>query len=103
MRVIAVKTLKQYAKKKKEAEQALFAWYEEARKANWKSHHNLKAQFRNASVIGDKRVVFNIHGNKYRLIIDIEYRLSIIFIVWVGSHPEYDKIDAKKITYVKTN
>jgi mRNA interferase HigB len=103
MRVIAVKTLKQYAGKKKDAEQSLFAWYEEACNANWKSHNGLKAQFRNASIIGDKRVVFNIHGNKYRLIVDIEYRLQIIFIVWVGSHPEYDKIDAKKIVYVKTD
>jgi mRNA interferase HigB len=57
----------------------------------------------NASVIGDKRVVFNIHGNKYRLIVDIEYRLQIIFIVWVGRHKEYDNINAKTITYVKTD
>ena len=103
MRVIAVKTLRQYAKKKKEAEQPLFAWYEKAWKAHWKNHHELKEQIRNASVVGDKRVVFNIHGNKYRLIVDIEYRLQIIFIVWIGAHNEYDKIDAKKITYVKTD
>lgn len=91
MRIIAVKTLKQFAKKKKEAEQALFSWYKEARNAHWKSHHTLKAQFRNASVVADKRVVFNIHGNKYRLIVDIEYRLQIIFIVWIGTHAEYDR------------
>jgi len=103
MRVIAVKTLKQYAKKKKEAGQPLFAWYEETRKAHWKNHNELKEQIRNASVIGDKRVVFNIHGNKYRLIVDIEYRLQIIFIVWIGTHVEYDKMDAKKLIYVKTN
>jgi mRNA interferase HigB len=54
-------------------------------------------------VINDKRVVFNIHGNKYRLVVDIEYRLQIIFIVWAGSHAEYDKIDVKKLVYVKTN
>ncbi len=103
MRVIAVKTLKQYAKKKKEAEQSLFAWYQEACKANWRNHNELKEQVRTASVVGDKRVVFNIHGNKYRLIVDIEYRLQIIFIVWMGSHQEYDKIDVKKVAYVKTN
>jgi mRNA interferase HigB len=101
MRVIAVKTLKRYAKKKKDVEQSLFAWYEEAREAHWKNHKELKEQIRNASVIGNKRVVFNIHGNKYRLIVDIEYRLQIIFIVWIGSHSEYDKIDAKKVIYVK--
>lgn len=103
MRVIAVKTLKLYAKKKKEAEQSLFAWYEEACKADWKTPNELKTLFRNASVITDKRVVFNIHGNKYRLIADIEYRLQIIFIVWIGTHKEYDNVDAKKITYVKAD
>lgn len=103
MRIIAVKTLKQYAKKRKEAEQSLFAWYEEAGKASWKNHNELKEQLRNASIVGAKRVVFNIHGNKYRLVVDIEYRLQIIFIVWIGTHKEYDKIDAKKIMYVKTD
>jgi mRNA interferase HigB len=102
MRVIAVKTLKQYAKKKKEAGQSLFAWYEEAWKAHWKNRNELKEHIRNASVVGDKRVVFNIHGNKYRLIVDIEYQLQIIFIVWIGTHAEYDKVDAKKVIYVKT-
>ncbi|MES1215484.1 MAG: type II toxin-antitoxin system HigB family toxin [Bacteroidota bacterium] len=103
MRVIAVKTLKQYAGLKREAKQSLFAWYEEACKASWKNHNELKAMIGNASVIGDKRVVFNIHGNKYRLIVDIEYRMQIIFIVWVGTHKEYDKINAKTIAYGKTN
>ncbi len=79
MRVIAVKTLKLYAKRKKEAEQSLFTWYQEAVKAGWKNHNELKEQIRNASIAGDKRVVFNIHGNKYRLIVDIEYRVQIIF------------------------
>ncbi|MEO8402974.1 MAG: type II toxin-antitoxin system HigB family toxin [Chitinophagaceae bacterium] len=103
MRVIVVKTLKLYGKKRKEAEQSLLVWYEEAYQAEWKNHNELKAQFGNASVIGDKRVVFNIHGNKHRLIVDIEYELQIIFIVWIGTHKEYDLIDSKKITYVKTN
>lgn len=85
MRVIAVKTLKLYAKKRKDAEQSLFAWYHEAGKASWKNHNELKEQIRNASVVGDKRVVFNIHGNKYRLVVDIEYRLQIIFILWIGT------------------
>ena len=103
MRIIAVKTLRLYAKKKKEAEQALFSWYREACNAHWQNHQALKAQFRNASVVADKRVVFNIHGNKYRLIVDIEYRLQIIFIVWIGTHAEYNTIDVKKVVYVKTD
>ena len=103
MRVIAVKTLRQFAKKKKDAEQPLLAWYHEACRAHWKNYNELKAQICNASVINDKRVVFNIHRNKYRLIVDIEYRLQIIFIVWVGTHADYNKIDTKKVIYVKTN
>jgi mRNA interferase HigB len=103
MRIIASKTLKIYSQKNKEAEQSLLSWYEEAYKANWKNPNELKTQIRNASVISDKRVVFNIHGNKYRLIVDIEYRLQIIFIVWIGTHKEYDAINAKTVMYVKSN
>ncbi len=75
MRVIAVKTLKHYAQRKIEAEQSLLIRYEKACKGGWKNHNELKAQIGNASVIGDRRVVFNIHGNKHRLIVDIKYRL----------------------------
>lgn len=102
MRVIAVRALRNYAKKKKEAEQPLFLWYNEARRAHWKNNNELKAQFRNASIISGKRIVFNIHGNKYRLIVDIEFFLQIIFIVWIGTHAEYDKIDSKTLVYDKT-
>jgi mRNA interferase HigB len=72
MRVIAVKTLKEYAADYHQAEQALFSWYEEASTASWNSPNELKAQYRNASILTNKRVVFNIHGNSYRLIVDIE-------------------------------
>jgi len=101
MRIIAAKTLKLYAKKNKEAEQSLLIWYHEIAKVKWNNHNDLKQQFGNASVLSSKRVVFNIHGNKYRLVVDIEYYLKIIFIVWIGTHKEYDKIDAKKVAYVK--
>ena len=103
MRVIAVKTLKQFWEREHQAEQPLKSWYDEAEKANWQSPQELKSQYKNASILTDKRVIFNIHGNSYRLIADIEYRLQIIFIVWVGTHIDYDKINAKKIAYVKAN
>lgn len=80
MRVIAVKTLKAYSEKFQQAEQPLLSWYEEASAAEWSNPNELKAQFRNASVLTDKRVVFNIHGNTYRLIVDIEYRLKIVLL-----------------------
>ena len=103
MRVIAIKTLKEYWEEFPQAEQALLSWHEETETAGWNHPNELKAQYRNASILTDKRVVFNIHGNRYRLIVDIEYFLKIVFIVWFGTHKEYDKIDAKKINYVKTN
>ena len=103
MRVIAVKTLKEYAQTFQQAEQALLSWYEEAAIAQWNNPNELKAQYRSASVLTNKRVVFNIHGNSYRLIVDIEYRLKIVFVVWFGTHKQYDKIDAKTVSYVKTD
>ncbi len=103
MRVIAVKTLKDYAKEFHQAEQALFSWYDETILAEWNSPGELKAQYGNASILNNKRVVFNIHGNSFRLIVDIEYRLKIVFVVWFGTHKQYDNIDAKTINYVKAN
>lgn len=103
MRIIAVKTLKSFTEDFPKSSQPLLAWYDECLKAEWNNPNELKAQYGNASILNDKRVVFNIHGNTYRLIVDIEYRLKIVFIVWFGTHKEYDKIDAEKIEYVKTN
>jgi len=103
MRIIAVSTLKNYWIEFPQAEQSLLSWYEEVENAEWNSPNELKAQYGSASVLTDKRVVFNIHGNTFRLIVDVEYRLKIVFIVWFGTHDNYDKIDAKQINYVKTN
>lgn len=103
MRVIAVKTLKVCWETFPQGEQQLLSWYEEAGAAEWSSPNELKTQFRNASVLTDKRVIFNIHGNTYRLIVDIEYRLKIVFIVWFGTHKQYDKLDSKTVSYGKTN
>ena len=99
MRIIAVRTLKQFWEHNPKAEQALWSWNEEVELAEWKSPNELKLQFRNASIINSKRVVFNIHGNVYRLVADVEYRLKIVFVVWIGTHKEYDKIDIKTVRY----
>lgn len=97
MRIIAIKTLAECWDEFPKAKQSILSWYEEAEVAAWNDPHELKAQYRNASVITDKRVVFNIHGNSYRLIVDIEYHLKIIFVVWFGTHEQYyNNIDAKK-------
>lgn len=103
MRVIATKTIKTHCNKYPTAKQSLLAWLQEAEVADWNNPNKLKAQYRNASVLNTRRVVFNIHGNDFRLIVDIEYRLKIVFVVWFGTHVQYDKIDAKTISYAKAN
>ena len=103
MRIISKRTLTLFWRKHPASEQPLKSWFDEAINANWRNPNELKLQFGNASIISDKRVVFNIHGNAYRLVVDIEFRLQIIFIVWIGTHHEYDKIDVRKVEYVKTD
>lgn len=99
MRIIAISTLRIFWLKHKSAEQPLKSWVQEAESSIWKNSAELKSKYRNASIISSKRTIFNIKGNDYRLIVDIEYRLKIIFIVWVGTHSQYNKIDAKNISY----
>lgn len=103
VRVIAVKTLKYWYQKYPKAKQALLSWYDEATSSDWSNPNELKTHYRNASILSEKRVIFNIHGNSFRLIVDIEYRLKIVFIVWFGTHKDYDQLDAKTISYVKTH
>ena len=101
MRIIKEKTLFKYCKisKYNHAKESLKAWIYEVKYSSWDNANELKSKYGNASIISSKRVVFNIKGNDYRLIVDIEYKLKIIFIVWFGSHAEYDKIDAKTTSY----
>ncbi len=101
MRIIKEKTLTDYCKlsRYKPAAESLKAWVFEAKYSTWNNANELKSKYRNASVISSKRVVFNIKGNDYRLIVDIEYKLKIVFIVWFGTHAEYDKIDTKMVSY----
>ncbi|NVK66844.1 MAG: type II toxin-antitoxin system HigB family toxin [Flavobacteriales bacterium] len=97
--IISKKTLRDFWETvgNEDSEQALKSWYQEAQQADWKSPNDIKAQYKNASVVGNNRVVFNICGNKYRLIVKINYTSSWVFIRFVGTHKEYDKIDATKI------
>jgi len=103
MRIIKEKTLIELVDNNRysTANESIKAWIFEIRKADWNNSGQLKAKYRNASIIGDKRVIFNIKGNDFRLITDIEYKLKIVFIVWFGTHNEYNKIDAKTIRYEK--
>ena len=74
----------------------LGAWYGEAAKATWKSSAELKAQYGSASIVSSERVVFNIKGNDYRLVVAINYHFQVLLISWVGTHKEYDQIDVRE-------
>ncbi|MDA3835641.1 MAG: type II toxin-antitoxin system HigB family toxin [Spirochaetales bacterium] len=97
MRIITLRTLKQFWLKKPDAEKTLKAWHAEAKAADWQSPTEIKAQYRSASILQDSRVVFNICGNKYRLIVKINYHFSIIYIRFIGTHKKYDTINAEEI------
>lgn len=97
MRIIAKKILRDFWTIHKDFEQQLKSWYQEASKAEWKNLNELKAEYPNASILSDNWVVFNIKGNSYRLIIKMNFDYQMIWIRFIGTHPEYDKIDATKI------
>ena len=97
MRVISRKTLKEFWDQHPDAQQPLQAWYHDAKQAVWKSSADIKDVFRNASFVANNRVVFNIKGNKYRLIVAIQYEYGIVYIRFVGTHREYERIDASRI------
>lgn len=97
MRVISVSTLKAFWKRHPDAEQPLKAWFDEARTAAWSTPSDIKRRYRTASILKNRRVVFNIKGNDYRLVVAVAYRLQIVYVKFVGSHREYDVVDAETI------
>lgn len=97
MRVIAKKVLRDFWGKHADSEEALKTWFKEASKASWESPSDIKQDYARASILKSGRVVFNIVGNKYRLIVDINYTRKWIFIRFIGTHSNYDKIDANTI------
>ncbi len=97
MRVIAKKTLIDFWKNNKDAEQPLKAWYHEVKIAIWTKPSDVKKLYGDASILKKSRVVFNIAGYKYRLIVAIRYEFQIIYIRFIGTHKQYDKIDANNI------
>lgn len=100
MRVIALSTLKKFlaaSPAHTDAEEAVLAWYRETVKADWSTPNEVKAQFGSASHLKDGRVVFNIAGNKYRLVVWINYDYRVVYIRFIGTHEQYDEIDAQTI------
>ncbi len=97
MRIISKKALRDFWQKHADSEQQLKSWFQETSNAQWKNTKQIKKEYPSASFLNDNRVVFNIKGNKYRLIVKINYDYGMVWIRFVGTHAEYDKIDAIKI------
>ncbi|RLD43262.1 MAG: type II toxin-antitoxin system HigB family toxin [Bacteroidetes bacterium] len=99
MRILAFRSLREFWERPEYAnsEASLRSWYHDAKNADWKNANEIKLQYINASIIGDGRVVFNIRGNSYRLVVSIDYEFQVIFIRFIGTNKQYDKIDAKTI------
>jgi mRNA interferase HigB len=97
MRVIAVKTLRSFREKHPDSENALRAWYIEAKRAKWRGPRDIKNAYRTASILRNNRIVFNIKGNSYRLVVAVKYEFQIVYIRFVGTHGAYDEIHAEEI------
>jgi mRNA interferase HigB len=99
MRIISRKALRQFWEKREysDAEQPLKAWFREASQADWSSPSAIKAMYRSASLVGNSRVVFNIAGNKYRLVVKVNYRYRVMYIRFVGTHGQYDRMNVLEV------
>jgi mRNA interferase HigB len=97
MRIIAVSFLRSFWLKHPDAEQPLLAWVDEVRKAAWSRPDQIKQKYRNASILKDRRVVFNIKGNDYRLVVSVAYHYQAVYVKFIGTHSEYDAIDADTV------
>lgn len=97
MRIVALKTLREFWTQHPDAEQPLRAWHDEVSRAQWRSPSEIKAQFGNASILKGRRAVFNIKGNDYRLVAALAYHTGLVFVKFVGTHAEYDRIDAETV------
>ncbi len=97
MHIVSLKTLRTFWEIHTDAEQPLRAWHAVAKRAQWRTPAEIKADYRSASFLGNNRVIFNIKGNTYRLVVVAEYRKGRLFIRFVGTHADYDRIDPEVI------
>ena len=98
--MIALSTLKSFWQDNpvyKDAREPVLAWYRQVLKADWAKPSDVKREFRNASILQDGRAVFNISGNRYRLVVWINYAYRVVYIRFIGTHAQYDEIDAQTI------
>lgn len=105
MRIIARRTLCEFIERRKghkdrlALKAALDAWFDEAKKARWKSLAEVKRRYATASIVSADRIVFNIKGNDYRLIVAVDFEKGIVWIKWIGTHRDYDRIDVKQVKH----
>lgn len=97
MRIISRKALRLFWEKHPDARQALQAWYADVKHANWRSPADIKNVYRTASFVANNRIVFNIKGNRYRIIVVVQYKYRIVYIRFVGTHQEYECVDATAV------
>ena len=105
MRIIARRSLREFLQSRAghrdhgALKTALDAWFDEVRKAKWKNAAEVKRLYASASVVSAERIVFNIKGNDYRLVASVDFEKQIVWIKWIGTHKEYDKVDVKEVKY----
>ena len=97
VRIIARRTLKDFWDKHADVEQPLRAWFTEVKRAKWESPQDIRRRYKTASILRNNRVVFNIKGNRYRLVVSVRYDFQIVYVRFIGTHQEYDRINAEEI------
>ncbi len=97
MRIISRRTLREFWEKHENSKEQLKSWYRETERASWKNINELKEEYPSASILKDNKIVFNIKGNRYRLIVKMNFEFQISWILFIGTHAEYDKINANEL------
>lgn len=97
MRVFNRATVRDFADAHTDARQPLFAWFSEVEKANWTGPEDIKQRYPSASIINKERIVFNIKGNTYRVVVAVKFEFHAVYIRFIGTHAAYDKIDAARV------
>jgi len=105
VRIVAYRTFREFVARRVEPKHRqvvaahLDAWYAQTAVASWKNSAEVKMQYRSASIVSSDRIVFNIRGNAYRLVVKVDYHYGVVLILWLGSHAEYDRIDVQTVEY----
>lgn len=97
MHIVSVPSLQNFGVKHPDAKQAVLAWCDEVKKARWKQPADIKAHYASASILKNRRVVFNLKGNEYRLVVAVAYNVGFVYVKFIGTHADYDAVDANTV------